>query len=212
MDTVNFSELAQSVVIAERKRQVDEKGCDDYCDDSYVAGELARAASCYANLAGKPGSMSTAWPWKEATFKPSDDKLRDLSKAGALILAEIERVCRNGVAVLPVTVVRDEMGFWTHPAWPEQDEDDCVPKSWFADRGLQLSTVDFEGDASEELQAEWFAEGSADCSAWTPTHPDGEGWFIFSIHDTDDGPICVFVRPRRFADSEREVAERQANK
>jgi len=25
--------------------------------------------------------------------------------------------------------------------------------------------------------------------------PPGEGWFTGSIHDTEDGPVCVWLRP-----------------
>ncbi|WRH15744.1 hypothetical protein GC087_24405 (plasmid) [Pantoea sp. JZ2] len=28
-----------------------------------------------------------------------------------------------------------------------------------------------------------------------PVKPPGEGWFTGSIHDTDDGPVCVWLRP-----------------
>ncbi len=33
-----------------------------------------------------------------------------------------------------------------------------------------------------------------DISAWEPERPEGEGWFIGSIHDTEDGPVCVWLR------------------
>ncbi|GCF98757.1 hypothetical protein BvCmsF30A_04310 [Escherichia coli] len=33
-----------------------------------------------------------------------------------------------------------------------------------------------------------------DITAWEPERPEGEGWFIGSIHDTEDGPVCVWMR------------------
>ncbi|MBI0992564.1 hypothetical protein HCI46_10105, partial [Escherichia coli] len=33
-----------------------------------------------------------------------------------------------------------------------------------------------------------------DIAAWEPERPEGEGWFIGSIHDTEDGPVCVWMR------------------
>ena len=33
-----------------------------------------------------------------------------------------------------------------------------------------------------------------DISAWEPERPEGDGWFIGSIHDTEDGPVCVWLR------------------
>ncbi|WP_447733445.1 hypothetical protein [Pseudomonas shirazensis] len=95
--------------------------------------------------------------------------------------------------IQPAPVVRDEHGFWTHPAWPSTD-DELIPYSWFDDRGLDINQVDFEYDASETLQAALYQDGTADCTTWNPSQPAGDGWFTFSIHDTEDGPICVWVR------------------
>lgn len=97
--------------------------------------------------------------------------------------------------IQPIALERDEYGFWTHPARPSTD-DEMIPYSWFADRGLDIKQVEFEYDASETLQAAWHHNGTADCNGWNPTEPPGDGWFIFSIHDTEDGPICVWVRHR----------------
>ncbi|ENZ4931634.1 hypothetical protein ACNBFU_005418, partial [Escherichia coli] len=33
-----------------------------------------------------------------------------------------------------------------------------------------------------------------DIAAWEPERPEGEGWFVGSIHDTEDGPVCVWLR------------------
>ncbi|EHU9778498.1 hypothetical protein KZ562_005197, partial [Escherichia coli] len=33
-----------------------------------------------------------------------------------------------------------------------------------------------------------------DISAWEPERPEGDGWFIGSIHDTEDGPVCIWLR------------------
>ncbi|KWU51944.1 hypothetical protein [Pseudomonas palleroniana] len=53
-------------VVAERQRQVSAEGYSLFRDDLYVKGELAEASATYAILAGKPTSMSTAWPWGKA--------------------------------------------------------------------------------------------------------------------------------------------------
>ncbi len=210
MSNTNFAELAINAVGAERDRQVNDLGFDDHHDNAHTKGELASAASCYSALAGNPRAQSTAWPFGQENFKPSNDKLIDLAKAGALILAEIERVCRNGVAIVLVPHERDDNGFWTHPAWPLTDDEEGIPNLWFEERGLQLKVVEFEYDAEEEIQEKYYETGAPDCSAWTPTIPEGEGWFVFSVHDTESGPVCVFVRPQRFEDSEQEIADRRA--
>jgi hypothetical protein len=33
-----------------------------------------------------------------------------------------------------------------------------------------------------------------DCAAWDPDPPAGNGWFLVSIHDTEDGPCAVWLR------------------
>ena len=58
--------------------------------------ELSAAAACYAYFGWvKPsnGMAPTEWPWDAEWWKPTDRR-RDLVKAGALILAEIERLDR----------------------------------------------------------------------------------------------------------------------
>ncbi|MDH0749479.1 hypothetical protein N5D61_24450 [Pseudomonas sp. GD03842] len=97
--------------------------------------------------------------------------------------------------IIQLPVERDEYGQWTHPAWPDDGEESQLPYSWFAEHGLEFWIVEMENDGPEELVAAWFGTGETDCTPWEPTKPAGEGWFIFSIHDTEDGPICVWVRP-----------------
>ncbi len=31
---------------------------------------------------------------------------------------------------------------------------------------------------------------------WEPERPEGEGWFVGSIHDTEDGPVCIWLREK----------------
>ena len=96
------------------------------------------------------------------------------------------------IQALPV--VRDDMGFWTHPAWPDDGEECALPYTWFAEHGLEFFIVEMENDGPEGMFETWADEGLCDCTPWVPTKPAGDGWFVFSIHDTEDGPICVWVR------------------
>jgi len=97
---------AAADVIAERRRQIEDEGFIPNADDNYFRGELARAAACYAHVASIPGSARAAipegwptamWPWAAKWWKPSTPR-RDLVKAGALILAEIDRIDRAEAA------------------------------------------------------------------------------------------------------------------
>lgn len=101
---------AANDIIAERQRQISEEGWTPEHDDRYSCGELAGAAACYArytNARGwvfptNPSDYQSAeepsdWPWAAEWWKPTNPR-RDLVKAGALILAEIERMDRTAPA------------------------------------------------------------------------------------------------------------------
>ncbi|MBX9874434.1 MAG: hypothetical protein K2X84_06220 [Beijerinckiaceae bacterium] len=89
-------------VVAERQRQVEAEGWAPEHDDEHGNGELAEAGACYAHIASYgdiAGHIGITpphnWPFDEAWWKPGDDPRRMLVKAGALILAEIERIDRK---------------------------------------------------------------------------------------------------------------------
>jgi hypothetical protein len=74
---------------AERRRQIEAEGWTPEHDDEHSSGELADAAACYA----RGRQMSSVWPWADEWWKPGTRR-RELVKAGALIVAEIERLDR----------------------------------------------------------------------------------------------------------------------
>jgi hypothetical protein len=85
-------------VLAERKRQVRAEGWTPEHDDDHTEAEMALAAACYAMAAGgyAKGQTPPIWPWSLSWWKPAYGR-RDLIKAGALILAEIERLDRRAL-------------------------------------------------------------------------------------------------------------------
>ena len=90
----SLSNAVQSV-ISERQRQRAIEGWTSEHDDAYQNSELADAAACYAINAHNQGFSTPAhWPWDPEWWKQSGPR-RDLVKAGALILAEIERIDRT---------------------------------------------------------------------------------------------------------------------
>lgn len=80
---------ALEAIQAERARQLSEEGWSVEHDDRHSHGEIARAAAAYA------AGDSSLWPWEPRGVKLSSDRLRDLAKAGALIVAEMERLMRE---------------------------------------------------------------------------------------------------------------------
>lgn len=88
----------------ERLRQVS-KGFDADHDDEHVGGELARAGGSYALQASgltdpyfprRTDGVPRAWPFDGQDWRPAprDQKRRDLVRAAALLVAEIERLDR----------------------------------------------------------------------------------------------------------------------
>ena len=108
--------MAEDIVLEgliERERQKKE-GFSFKHDDAHIRGELASAAAYYTKHAATgfifeqdgddwkryqnmwPQNM--AFPWDGERFKPKNPR-RDLIKALALIIAEIERLDRRAVAI-----------------------------------------------------------------------------------------------------------------
>jgi|GEM_PF-7125411 len=93
-------------VIAERVRQVEVEGWTSEHDDAHKPGELSSAAMGYVQSAAcqlshdglKLEGTPLFWPWDSSWFKPSTPQ-RDLVKAAALILAEIERLDRAAAEI-----------------------------------------------------------------------------------------------------------------
>lgn len=94
--SVKSQTKAASDVLAERRRQINSEGWTPSHDDAHGDGSLAKAAACYAFgqpwVSGRQEAV-TIWPWAPGWWKPKDQR-RNLVKAGALILAEIERLDR----------------------------------------------------------------------------------------------------------------------
>lgn len=84
-------------VIAERIRQQSVEGFSTEQDDTYVGCQLAAAAICYI----EPMEAMGYWPadWHDDSFKPTNER-RNLVKAAALIIGEIERIDRKSDAEL----------------------------------------------------------------------------------------------------------------
>lgn len=87
---------ALELIAAERTRQIQAEDWDTPHDDTHIHDELSLAAACYA-LPPRIKTRILHWPWQQKWWKPTpNDRIRELVKAGALIVAEIERLQRLG--------------------------------------------------------------------------------------------------------------------
>lgn len=93
----SFQSPGASLIAAERMRQVEGEGWTPAEDLRLERGELAAAASGYlASVLSWPLYKEVPpviFPWPDNDgWKPTGDEVRDLTKAGALIAAQIDRL------------------------------------------------------------------------------------------------------------------------
>ncbi len=91
---------AEQDVLAERQRQIDEEGWTPEHDDAHIGHQLAYAAQSYLYPSYSRDKFPLTnlcplgWPWDESQWKPKSYR-QNLVRAGALIIAEIERLDRQ---------------------------------------------------------------------------------------------------------------------
>lgn len=88
------------IISDERNRQLQVEGYTPEHDDKHDLGELSAAAAAYAlRSAGCSGADECIgdewWPFEWEDWKPSENRVEMLAKAGALIAAEIDRINRS---------------------------------------------------------------------------------------------------------------------
>lgn len=85
-----------SLIAKERARQISAEGWTPEHDDEHTSGELAGVAAMYIIESDIiPPRCPVGWPWERSWWKPSQDPIKNLVKAGALIAAEIDRLNRK---------------------------------------------------------------------------------------------------------------------
>ncbi|EKN4699693.1 hypothetical protein JE939_002865 [Yersinia ruckeri] len=99
------------------------------------------------------------------------------------------------MAVLPEIVQRNEQGSWTHSNFYVGT--DALFDHWLAEHNLehQIAFMDCGDDNTSQALLAKYHSGFADFSGWLPEAPEGGGWFVGSIHDSEEGPVCIWLRP-----------------
>lgn len=94
-----------------------------------------------------------------------------------------------------VDVARNLNGYWSHPDMPDFDEAYQAFRAWLEAQGLTVSVSRLESeDEDHPTYISYFDKSNPGVLQWTPESPDGAGWFTLSIHDTEDGPVWVWVQ------------------
>lgn len=104
------------LIAVERQRHVSVEGWTPDHDAAHCSNELVDAARAYVQAATDiyyvhdHSCAIRLWPWDLLSFKPKNDWLRCLVKAGALIAAAIDRRIRmGGVTVSPGVQIELDM-------------------------------------------------------------------------------------------------------
>jgi hypothetical protein len=113
-DKIEQPKTALELIAAERNEQITKHGRTHEADDCYPNGAaLVGAAICYAQYGAGSSDYRRArredfyipdsWPWSGKDWRPSvkdeiPHRIKDLTKAAALIVAEIERLQRKHAA------------------------------------------------------------------------------------------------------------------
>ena len=108
-------------------------------------------------------------------------------------------------ALEPVELVRTDLGYYCHPTfdlyWHKKfgQAEGCSAEEWQELKnyfGIEVCTVDMEDDieVGGDLWKSFFDDGDPDVRSWNPTPPLGDGWFLLSISDLEDGPSAMWAR------------------
>ncbi|WP_265497606.1 hypothetical protein [Providencia rustigianii] len=119
------------------------------------------------------------------------------------------------MSIKPELVERDEDGYWVHSQFPQTELGNEID-DWVSKNQLELKLVFMESDIDEDdhpAYDRYFHAGDPDFHDWEPSEPIGQGWFIGGIYETEDGPVCVWLRPiseklkKWFFDAHRKAEE-----
>lgn len=91
----------------------------------------------------------------------------------------------------------DQNGWRCHPDLPQFEEgQEQEFGEYLRQQGLRYKLQFLEDDCSPEaieLAKKYFEHESGDFSGWKPRPPQGDGWFLISVHDNEDGPVAMWV-------------------
>lgn len=119
-----------------------------------------------------------------------------------LIKAVMEKKMVNKLK--QIEVVRDKYGFFIHPQYlnaldqllgdreyPTEQEWKDLKKSL----GIEVFITRLDCDAPQEVVDRYFDGNIEACADWNPSYPNVDGdWFIISIHDTEEGVVCLWAK------------------
>jgi len=86
------------------------------------------------------------------------------------------------------------------PEWPNEEDEERGIDPLIRAQGFAWDVVsgEYPDDNNDDFDClAWLA-------AWEPRTPAGNGWRLAMIHDTEDGPAALYVRPLGWVDEDQE--------
>lgn len=101
--------------------------------------------------------------------------------------------------IQPCPIVRDSDGMFYHPDMPDHGDDHVAVQAWMNGQGFVAFSIvdlfdallDLPDEDCERITQDW--EKHSNVSEFPLLRPEGDGWFLLSIHDTEDGPVAWWV-------------------
>lgn len=103
------------------------------------------------------------------------------------------------MSIKEIEVVRDQYGYWTHPDYPTNWDEDTTEEEvnkWFSDN--QIKAVDIWMQDDDEPLSEKYAAGEVYACDWNPKKPTEDSFLLF-ITDTEDGCLALFATQINYA-------------
>lgn len=95
--------------------------------------------------------------------------------------------------IQPIEVQRDSYGYWTHPDYLAFCDGREFISTAEMDKWMEENGLEWRVEYRDEDEIDQHGDGY-DISTWQPSGIKGDGWFVGSIHDTDDGAVCIWLR------------------
>jgi hypothetical protein len=152
-------------VLAERKRQIEAEGWTLDHDDSHTDDNLALAAAWYALPEDCRHQFDVNdfgfWPWERMDYKPKGRR-RDLVRAAALLIAEIERLDRKSPAPELLNQLAKDLGGTIEEAVELPDGSGFAVMSlplpadhWLTQPGFSVPPMPFRRGANHPEREPW---------------------------------------------------------
>lgn len=168
--------------------------------DAYLNSVRAEGVETFAEELGSPYG-----DYDSRDYETGFNRAIEVSKSKAVKFANQLRSGTHdtadkaeGIEPAPLTalpVERDQYGYWSHPDYLVFcDGRESIPEDEF-DQWMEAKGLEWKVNYRDEEEADYDADGY-DLSTWNPEAPAGDGWFVGSIHDTDDGAVCIWLRAK----------------